>query len=248
MRLTKLFTTLSLLIFSTAVFYALIKYTKNSPIKIHANDQFIINEIKSDLAQMNLNEKSFMAINPLKINKKLKENPLIKSVQSRRFLLPKPNISIYATEISPWLSYQRQLFSKDAEFITRVDSLNHSPKVSEYLQQLETEIMTVVSVNELNQKKLKLIIQISEIIASSLNKINVKDRIKEIQLDQDDNISVISEAYKFRIGPLSKEAIERAQRLETIFKKVQEIEAKTSKLEYIDLSLSGSEVILGKKD
>ncbi len=235
---------LQILVLALGVF---IIYELNQPIKnvraiiqLHGNQKLSKNEVLEEIDKLELDGKSFLEINPLKIRSKLKRHPLIEDIKIRRFLYPKPTVKAYLTEALAWGSYEDQIINSHGYVIARMNDKALSWKIKKHFIEVKGDLVKIKSYLLLNQDKLILLRNIAKSIEEATG-----ETVKSIYGNRDENFSINTFDHKYKLGLLNNQIEDRVKRIELI---VDKIAILNEELDYVDLSLATPEIILGKKD
>lgn len=202
-------------------------------------------EIKQAIDSLEIKDKYFYQINPKNISSYLAKRPLVAKVKIRTNIYPKLAYKIYIIEEEPWAFYRNHVLNTNAEIIinsAKDAKLYNSAIISQIYADREnyTEIKTS---KEIGKDRLKTLKKLSDTIQDNLKSIQSTETIKEIILDKEENLTIHTQNLVFKLGLLDSKIFNRAKKLEVLFRKMKD----PKELDYIDLSLSSSEILLGKK-
>lgn len=240
--------TLFFLSFSGLFFYLTIKDKFNfvDRLEFYGLERIPKAEIKEAILDLQLKEKNFWQINPKKISQYLSKRPLVKDLKIRTNILPKAHYKIYFLEESVWALYRNSILNQNAEVIINSDAaakLYESQAVEELYQ--NTNLIKISSYSILSKDQLKEIQEASQMISRYLSIINNLDSIHTIYIDSESNLTIESKNYKFILGSLDEKLLERVSKIEQVSYTAKKLK---DQLDYIDLSLSTNEVIIGRKN
>ncbi len=220
------------------------------------------NELRTSLARLDLNNKSLIEINSKQISSYLAKLPLIENVKTKALLLPSRSFHIYVTEAEPWAFYRGALLDKDLKVLVNSRAkarLYESPALnglySSFYDTKTSDLISLVSYNQLPESDLKVIKTIYDLIEANLQIINnqkiredktyIPEKINSIKVDVDNNLTLATNNLQFFTGRLNATIIDRVKRLDAVVPKIIEMSTENP-IEYVDLSLTTDEVILGK--
>jgi len=207
-------------------------------------------EMNQAIEGLEIKDKNFWQINPRVISNYLSKRPLVKDIKIRSKILARPHYQIFVLEEKPWAVYRTGIYNKDAKLIvaSRAEAkLYESPAVTSLYNNLHKgrlSLLKISSYSLLEEEALVLIRDITKIVQKYLLVINTSDYLVSAELDSEANLNIKSKNYKFMLGAFDEDLLKRASKLEQISYKASKLK---DKLAYIDLSMSTSEVILGKK-
>ncbi len=220
-------------------------------------------ELKNSLASLKLNDKSLLEINSRRVSSYLVKHPLIEAAKTKALLLPRKHFKIYIKEASPWAFYRGQILDQNLQVLIEsrakariyksaaLDSL-----YANFYNAKDSDLVNLTSFDGLSASEIKTIKDISDIIENDLAIINYQktkrgsdsepEIINTIKVDREDNVTLITNNLKFFAGRLNPAIITRVKRLDAVIPKIVEMGSDKA-IEYVDLSLTTDEVILGKQ-
>lgn len=155
--------------------------------EVNGMKQLTALEIYAELEKSELDQKSFLGINPIKINKQLKTHPLIESVTSRRFLYPKKRIKIYIKETLPWAFYNDQILADTGYLIASMNDPELDIRIKKFFLSIKNQLLQITSHKPINQERLLILRSLVNIIENSSGQ-----KILKIVGDHEDNFSLKS--------------------------------------------------------
>lgn len=225
-------------------------------LEVHNQGLISESEIRERIKTLNLDNKSMLEINSQEISKKLKELPIVNEVRIRTLVFPKKTYKVYISEANPWAMYRGGVLDDKTKVLikSRAEAYSHHSKAINklysdfYNNSAENNLIKLESASELDHKTLVLIKEINDLVVSNLELMNNKELVKTdfIHVDRDNNLTIYSANLKIVAGIINKQIKARIKRLDSIIAKIIELGA-AKEIEYIDLSLKTSEVILGKR-
>ncbi len=220
-------------------------------------------ELKNSLARLELDNKSLLEINSKRISNYLMKLPLIEEAKTKALLLPRKGFKIYIKEAQPWAFYRGQILDRNLKVLLESRAkarLYQSPALdtlyANFYNAKNNDLVNLVSYDALTADEIKTIKAINDIIENDLEIINYQktkkkkdaelEMINTIKVDGEDNVTFATNNLKFFIGRLNPAILTRAKRLDAVIPKIIEMGSEKA-IEYVDLSLTTDEVILGKQ-
>ncbi len=220
-------------------------------------------ELKSSLARLDLDNKSLLEINSRRVSSYLMKLPLIEGVKTKALIFPRRCFKIYIQEAQPWAFYRGQILDRNLKVLLQSRAkarLYQSPALdalyANFYNAKNSDLVNLVSYDALTADEIKTIKAINDIIENDLEIINYQktkkgkdpelEIINIIKVDREDNVTFITNNLKFFIGRLNPAILTRAKRLDAVIPKIIEMGSEKA-IEYVDLSLTTDEVILGKQ-
>lgn len=197
-------------------------------------------EIRESLESTNQDHRKFIEINPQALRRYLEKRPLVKKVKIRSLLYPHKHFNIYIQEYEPWAIYEKKIIDQEAKILAQAPDIS-----SECLMKLYEENqkpggnLIHVQAKKLNPKIIPKIKYIADAIAMHLAPDN---QILQIHLDSSQNLILESKKFNLIFGKWNDNIDKKLKKFALIKSKIQEFN-----LEYIDLTLTNSDVVLGKK-
>ncbi len=240
-----LISTLIFLVLLTSSFFAFHELSQpitdyNAITHIYGLKKLNRDDIMSKFLKEKTNGKPILLINPIRIAERIKRNPLVACVHIKRFLYPERKIKIYIKEAKLWARYGSKIFNADAKYIANMAKIPSGTRVHKLLNSYN--YVEIKSPHALSDDDLKLLLKLSKLIEKS-----TRSRVSRIEGDRDKNFCIATNHYIFKIGLLDKTALKRTERVTLVLDQLRTIDKNKTELEYIDLSLSSSQVILGRK-
>lgn len=231
-------------------------------VEFHGLNRITEAELKQSLGSLKLNNKSLLEINSRRVSRYLIKHPLIEEAKTKAIIFPRKHFEIYIKEASPWAFYRGQILDRNLQVLVESRAqarIYKSPALdslyANFYNLKNNDLVNLVSYNPLKPSEIKTIKTTSEIIENDLEIINyqrskhVKDSepelINMIKVDQEDNVTLMTRSLKFLAGRLNPAILTRVKRLDTVLPKIIVMGSEKA-IEYVDLSLTTDEVILGK--
>lgn len=208
-------------------------------VELHGNKQISNYDLLEEISKHKIENKSFFEINPLSISKKLQKHPLISDITIRRRLFPKLCLQVFINETQPWAIYEDQIVNSEGYIIARLNDKDLDLKVKGYLQSIRYKLVKIKSYALLKAEQLFLLRSLANTIEKA-----TKEEVSWISGSRDENYLISTKEHKYKIGMLNKKTKKRVNRVKLVLDQIFALE---DKLDYVDLSLSTPEVILGKK-
>lgn len=243
---------LALALLAAASFFVYIVYPKisdyNSLTSFYGLDRLSEKEAFLELGELEMDGKAFWEINPLELSRLIAlQNPLVQDVKFRRYIFPTKQVKVYITEKEPWASYNHKIVENSGEIMADMEwkiAKNLNPVTRKNLQTIKEDLVKIYSYSLLKSNDLISIRYLVKLIEEA-----VSDKIIKINSDREHNLTMYTDSYKIKIGPMNKNTIEKVKRINLIAAQIHKLteESEENPLDYIDLSLSTQEVILGQK-
>ncbi len=198
-------------------------------------------DIISKLHKEKLNGKPILLVNPVRISNRLKHHPFIASAKVKRYLYPHRKIKIYIEETKFWANYNGRLLDRNAKTVVNLTRSLCASRTRALLSSTNTTLVNISARKALSDAELATLLKLCNLIETS-----TKLKVKEITGDQEGNYTIHTNFYKFKVGLLDSKVLKRTQRVTLVLDQLRSIDKNKTDLDYIDLSLSSSEVILGK--
>ena len=252
-----------LILLSAAIVWQLtIKIPKFTDVlEFHGMNRITAAELKSSLSNLKLDDKSLIEINSARVSRYLIKHPLIESAKTKALIFPYRHFKIYIKEASPWAFYRGQIIDDNLQILVESRAqarIYRSPALDTlYASFNNGDLLNLVSYNSLKASEIKILKEINEIVQNDLeiinyqksqrNKDTLPEALRTIAVDEEDNVTLSTANLKFFAGRLNPEIVSRMKRLDAVIPKIIEMGSEKV-IEYVDLSLTTDEVILGKKD
>lgn len=240
-------TTISFLVLLTSSFYVF--HELSQPIANYETITWVYGletlkreDIIARVIKEKLDGKSILMVNPVRISNKLKRHPLIASAKVKRFIIPESKIKIYIKENKFWARYGNLILDENAKPVVNCKRSNCNAHTQAQLQAAIAPLITIESSQVLDSKDLSTVLKLCKLIESS-----TKLKVTQIKADREKNCTIYTNHYYFKIGLLDSKALKRTERVTLVLDQLRSIDKNKTDLEYIDLSLASSEVILGRK-
>ncbi len=242
-----LLNTLSFLVLLTSSFFVFHELSQpiadyDSLVSVYGLKSLSREDIITRIHKEKLNGKPLLLVNPLRISARLKHHPLIASVKVKRFLYPERKLKIYIKEAKLWANYQGKILNHNARSIVNLNRSRFNRRTQAQVNLAIKNLVQIHSVHNLSDKELGLLLKLCKSIEKSS-----KLHITKITGDAEKNYILHSTLYKFKIGLLDSSVLKRTERVALVLDQLKKLDKNKDQLDYIDLSLSSPEVILGKK-
>lgn len=199
-------------------------------------------DITTKLNKENLNGKPILLANPVRISNRLKRHPLIAEAKVKRFIIPHRKIKIYIKETKLWAKYGSILLDQNAKSVVNLNRTHFNNRTQAQLKTAIAPLVVIESSTVLKDKELLTLRKLCKIIESS-----TKLKVCSIKGDRENNFIIYTNHYNFKVGLLDRNVLKRIERVTLVLDQLRSLDKDHSDLEYIDLSLSSSQVILGRK-
>ncbi len=240
-------TTISFLVLLTSSFYVF--HELSQPIAnyeaitwVYGLETLKREDIIARVTKEKLDGKPILMENPVRISNKLKRHPLIASAKVKRFIIPESKIKIYIKENKFWARYGSLILDENAKPVVNCKRSHYNARTQAQLQAAIAPLVTIESSQALDSKDLSTVLKLCKLIESS-----TKLKVTQIKADREKNCTIYTNHYYFKIGLLDSKALKRTERVTLVLDQLRSIDKNKTDLEYIDLSLASSEVILGRK-
>ncbi len=241
-----LLSTLSFLVLLTTSFFVF--HELSQPIAdydqitwVHGLEILKREDILCKLHKEKLNGKPILMVNPVRISNRLRHNPLIARAKVKRYLYPQRKIKIYINETKFWATYNNKLLDRDAKSVVNLARSRFSSRIQSMLEKIQAESVRISSHKPLKDSELSTLLKLCVLIENT-----TKLKVKTITGDAENNYTIHTNLYKFKVGLLDSKVLKRTERVTLVLDQLRAIDKNKTDLDYIDLSLSSSEVILGK--
>lgn len=245
------FISLALLVAGSLFIYDLYQRVPNynQLTRVYGIENLSEKEVLIELSKLELNDKALWEINPQDINEKVVvNNPLVNRIRYRRYLYPQKHIKAYVTENHPWASYGHKIIGDSGKLMADLHweaARKLNPITRSNLQNIQKSLVKISSYSFIKPKNMIAIKSIVDVIEEAIG-----DRIIRINADSENNYSMYTDSYKIKIGPINKKTLNKVKRIRLIAPQIQKLKENSQAdgvLDYVDLSLSTQEVILGQK-
>jgi|GEM_PF-3447045 len=199
-------------------------------------------DVIAKMAKEKLSGKPIILVNPLRISNRLERHPLIASAKVKRFIIPAAKLKIYIEEAKLWARYGSLVLDDSAETVVNLHRANYCSRTQTQLRQAVAPLVLIESSTSIEPKDLKMLLRLSKLIETS-----TKLKVLRIVGDREKNFTIYTNHYYFKVGLLDKTVVKRTERVTLVLDQLRSIDKDKTDLEYIDLSLAASEVILGRK-
>ncbi len=199
-------------------------------------------DIICKLDKEKLNGKPILLANPVRISTRLKRHPLIAEAKVKRFIVPQRKIKIYIKETKLWAKYGSILLDQNAKSVVNLNRTCLSGRTQRQLRAAISPLIIIESSVALKDHELIILRKLCKTIESS-----TKLKVTNIKGDKERNFIIYTNHYNFKVGLLDRSVLKRIERVTLVLDQLRSIDKNHTDLEYIDLSLSSSQVILGRK-
>ncbi len=199
-------------------------------------------DIVCKLYKEKLDGKPILLANPVRISNRLERHPLIAEAKVKRFIVPHHKIKIYIKETKLWAKYGSILLDQNAKSVVNLNRVNFNSRTQSQLRTAIAPLVIIESSTTLKDKDLVILRKLCKTIETS-----TKLKVTNIKGDREKNFVIYTNHYNFKIGLLDHTVVKRIQRVTLVLDQLRSIDKNHTDLEYIDLSLSSSQVILGRK-
>lgn len=206
---------------------------------VFGTHELTVEEVFKELDNLDLNNKSFLEINPIKVTEKLIEHPLIDDAKIRRYLYPSHRMKVYVEEALPWALYGSKIVDRRGIVLADLNDMTLDWQIKKHFVDMKSRLIPIKSSPSLDAKNLNMLRELSLIIEDA-----TESNVTKIVGDREENFCIVTEAQEFKIGLLGEEVRKRVKRVTLI---ADQLIGMKETLSYVDLSLSTPEIILGKK-